>query len=56
MVAIDSQKTVNTIAEEMGVTEKTVRRDISELKQKGLLTREGGTRGRWVLTLDTKSL
>ena len=52
--AVDEYITVNIIAKEMKVTEKTIRRDIAELKKLGLLSREGGTRGKWVVNIEKK--
>ncbi len=42
-----------SIAKECDVSEKTIKRDIADLKEMGLIRREGTTRGRWIV-LDNK--
>ena len=56
IVANNDRITLDNLAAELKIGRTTLKRSISTLQQKGLLTREGGTRGRWVVTLDTKSL
>ncbi len=54
MLANDEKLSTAAIARELDVTEKTIKRDIAELQQIGVLVREGGTRGRWVVRLGDK--
>ncbi|MBP5420277.1 MAG: putative DNA binding domain-containing protein [Bacteroidales bacterium] len=51
MLANDEKLSTAAIAKELDVTEKTIKRDIAELQQLGVLVREGGTRGRWVVKI-----
>ena len=38
------------MSEKTDVTERTIRRDLSNLQEKGVLSREGGRKnGRWVI-------
>ena len=43
--------TIADLAESSGVSVATVKRNIAELKNRGLLKRIGGTRGRWEVVL-----
>ena len=54
MLANDERLTAATIAKELDVAEKTIKRDIAELQQLGVLVREGGTRGRWIVKTGDK--
>jgi len=48
---------LNEIAEKFDITEKTVKRDMFELKEAGLVKRVGSKKGgRWVLTNKKKNL
>ena len=45
---------LDALAKECNAGRTTIKRDIAELQQIGVLVREGGTRGRWVLRLEDK--
>ena len=45
LVKFDNKITVSIVAKKLKVTEKTVKRDIEKLKQKGLLKRVGPAKG-----------
>ena len=48
---ITSEKISEKISEKKPVTARTIEKDIAQLKQYGILTREGGRKdGRWVIT------
>lgn len=45
------------MTEKVKVSEKTIRRELSVLYEKGILNREGGRKeGRWVVLLSNKEL
>lgn len=45
------------MTEKVKVSEKTIRRELSALYEKGILNREGGRKeGRWVVLLSNKEL
>ncbi|MBE6332202.1 MAG: DeoR family transcriptional regulator [Bacteroidales bacterium] len=48
--------TIEELSEVLNIGKTTVKEELSFLQQEGFLMREGGTRGRWVVTLDTKTL
>lgn len=45
----DGNMTAAKIAEECDVSEKTIKRDIAELKSLKLISRKGSTHGKWVV-------
>lgn len=45
----DGNMTATKIAEECDVSEKTIKRDIAELKSLKLISRKGSTHGKWVV-------
>ena len=50
MIADDANITVTEIANKLNVNEKTIKRDITALKGKNILEREGSKKsGAWVL-------
>ena len=53
-VADNESITLDELAQECNVGRTTIKRDIAELQQLGLLVREGGTRGRWVVKMEDK--
>ena len=51
LMAKDCTITSEKISEKKPVTARTIEKDIAQLKQYGILTREGGRKdGRWVIT------
>ena len=53
LIKADDQITIPEMAVKTAVSERSVRRDIDIIRQKGLLTREGGRKqGRWVTLLE----
>ncbi len=50
MMISNSKITIETLADKLDVSKKTIKRDISELQQHGIIKREGGDfGGRWVV-------
>ena len=50
MMISNSKITIETLADKLDVSEKTIKRDISELQQLGIIKREGGDfGGHWVI-------
>jgi ATP-dependent DNA helicase RecG len=49
IIKLDSEITVRTLGEKLEVNKATIQRDLNYLKEEGVLTREGGTRGKWIL-------
>lgn len=54
MLANNEKLSTAAIAKELDKTEKTIKRDIAKLQQIGVLVREGGTRGRWIVKIGDK--
>ena len=51
LISKDCTITSEKISEKKPVTARTIEKDIAQLKQYGILTREGGRKdGRWVIT------
>ena len=51
ILANHGKSSTAAIAKELNVEKRTILRDIAELQQLGVLVREGGTRGHWVVTI-----
>ena len=51
ILANHGKSSTAAIAKELNVEKRTILRDIAELQQLGVLVREGGTRGHWVVTM-----
>lgn len=52
IICSDAQVTIAQMSEKTGVNEKTIRRDLQELQQRGVLMRVGGRKmGKWQLNL-----
>ena len=52
VIASDVRITIENLSGKMSVNERTIRRDLSDLQEKGLLKRVGGRKnGHWVLTI-----
>ena len=50
LIASNPNITVDMLSEKMGVNEKTIRRDLAELREQGIIEREGGDfGGHWVI-------
>ena len=47
MLLLDPHISIRTLAERLGVRKNTVDKQLAALKAKGVVVREGGTRGRW---------
>jgi DeoR/GlpR family transcriptional regulator of sugar metabolism len=54
MISTNGKHTFATLAEALGVTVKTIQRDLDNLKQLGLLIREDGTRGKWIVVTNKR--
>ena len=52
MIASDVRITIENLSGKMSVNERTIRRDLSDLQEKGLLKRVGGRKdGHWVVNI-----
>lgn len=52
IIASDVRITIENLSGKMSVNERTIRRDLSDLQEKGLLKRVGGRKdGHWVVTI-----
>ncbi len=50
IIKSDDRITVQLMTEKLKVSEKTIRRELSNLQEKGVLVREGGRKsGKWVI-------
>ena len=50
LIKVNGSITLQQIATELGVNERTIRRDIVMLKDRGVIVREGGDfGGKWVI-------
>lgn len=49
---VNDRETTEEMKEKLGVSIATINRDITALKEKGVLTREGGDKGgRWIILI-----
>jgi len=56
LIQSNDRITILELTKKTSASEKSIRRDIDALRQRGLLTREGGRKsGRWVVMLDNDS-
>lgn len=49
LFAQNGKATLDALTKKLNVDRSTIKRDIAQLKQMGLLVREGGTRGIWIV-------
>lgn len=57
LIASNPNITVDMLSEKMGVNEKTIRRDLAELREQGIIEREGGDfGGHWVIFSDLSAI
>ncbi|MGJ3234199.1 winged helix-turn-helix domain-containing protein [Marivirga sp.] len=50
LIRQDSKLTKRALAEKLGINVSAAQAHIDNLKEKGMIIRQGGTRGKWVLT------
>ena len=53
LIKSDDLITIHQMAQKINVSEKTIKRELAFLQEKGILTREGGRKeGKWVILIE----